>query len=106
MSDSTNFEMLELATGEVILRMAGDEQGYLLKVGFDQKMAGALGKNKFDVCREMMAAGIEALQDAQEKERALSFAGPMDTDHLDRETVLEYFAQEQPSDMDGARVLH
>jgi len=106
MADAASFEMLELATGEIILRISGDEQGYLLKVGFDQKMAGTLGKNKFDVCREMMAAGIEAMQGAQEKERVLNYPGPLDTQILDRETVMEYFAQEQPRDLDAARILH
>ena len=71
MSDTASFEMLELANGEVILRMAGEE-GYLLKVDFNNKVSHLLGQNKIEVCREMMVAGIEAAQELQTHDRKIS----------------------------------
>lgn len=104
MADSASFEMLELANGEVILRMAGDE-GYLLKVDFDEKVSSLLGQNKIEVCREMMVAGIEAAQELQTKEHE-ALLKKQDIHAMDREQLIEHFAQEYPSDIEPTRILH
>lgn len=104
MAEHTKFEMLELASGEVVLRSVGDDEGYLLKLAFNQTVASSLGDRKLDICREMVVAGIEAAQSLDE--RLVSFVSSDDLDEESREQLLNDFSEQRETDLAQTRILH
>lgn len=57
-------EIVQLATGEIVVRRAGKDEEPLLKLDFSEEATRYLAGSTMDVARAMVKAGIEAAFEA------------------------------------------
>ena len=67
MSSST-FEILELSSGEIVLKRSGDENNSepLVTLKFSEESISFLGASRFEVAKAMIEAGMDAANELAE----------------------------------------
>lgn len=73
---SSFYEILELSSGEIVLRRSGDEQSRepLVTLTFSAESKAFLGRGRFEVAKAMIEAGMEAASElAAEAQDELTF---------------------------------
>lgn len=69
---SSFYEILELSSGEIVLRRSGDENNNsepLVTLKFSEESIAFLGAARFDVAKAMIEAGMDAATDLVEQSR-------------------------------------
>jgi len=66
---SPTFEILELSSGEIILKRSGDENNTepLVTLKFSEESVAFLGAARFEVAKAMIEAGMEAANELAEQ---------------------------------------
>lgn len=67
---STLYEIVELASGEIVLRRADEEGDPLVSISFSEEALYFLNDAKFDVAKIMIEAGIDAVGETEEEPSA------------------------------------
>jgi hypothetical protein len=67
---STLYEIVELPSGEIVLRRADEEGDPLVSISFSEEALYFLNNAKFDVAKIMIEAGIDAVGETDEEQDA------------------------------------
>ncbi len=68
---SSFYEILELSSGEIVLKRSGDENNSepLVTLKFSEESIAFLGSARFEVAKTMIEAGMEAASEIAEQNR-------------------------------------
>jgi hypothetical protein len=68
---SSLYEILELSSGEIVLKRSGDDNNSdpLVTLKFSEESIAFLGAARFDVAKAMIEAGLDAATDLVEQKR-------------------------------------
>ena len=107
MSDSKQLELVELENGQVVIRESGEKNYNLVTLDFAAEVLDFLGDHKMEVCREMFVAGVQVASDIKQKRYDFWMSKrPLDLSQVDSETLLEFFSQDHPEEINQYRRLH
>lgn len=84
-------EIVQLTSGEIVVRRAGQDEEPLLKLGFSEESQNYLAGATMEVARAMIKAGIEAVFELGLVDSELDLAGSS------LEEVLEESEAEEPA---------
>lgn len=65
---SSLFEIVETASGEIVLKRADSEGAPLIKINFSEEALEYLGEMKSEVGRAMISAGVQAVGNLYDQE--------------------------------------
>jgi hypothetical protein len=80
---SSFYEIIELSSGEIVLKRSGDENSPepLVTLKFSEESIAFLGAGRFEVAKAMIEAGMEAASDLAEQNHDEILADTTDIEH-------------------------
>lgn len=80
---SSFYEILELSSGEIVLKRSGDDNSHepLVTLKFSEESKAFLGDGRFEVAKAMIEAGMEAASEMAEQNRDEITVDATDVEH-------------------------
>ena len=107
MAKVNQVELIELEDGKVVVREVQGDGTPLMTMEFNPLVESFFGDRKVDICRQMLSAGLDSA--AQMNQSHVDFwmsQRPYQTQEANKELLLEYFAQEHPSEVEELLTFH